>query len=235
MGGNGWGGIPSDRVVAVMASLDTGHVQVGSGYLVTDRLVLTAGHCTVDKKTNRPATSLWVSRRSGGPVASATLRAAGSGLDVAVLAVEDSPWTVPVVSEPPQFGRIDRSRSRVLDDCQAIGFPLWQLDPQDQGRNAAELHGTIRATEDVEAGLLLMRDPLLSDVAIPGTVAAEDRADRSPWGGLSGALVFYQGLALGVVIEHYPWQGGSAITILPVERFAASPASDNAGITAVAE
>ena len=229
-----WGGVPSDRVVAVVATLDTGQVQIGSGYLVADRLVLTAQHCTVDKKTGRPATSMQVARQSGGPEAPATLSAAAAGLDVAVLAVADPPWS-PVASEPPRFGRIDRSRSKELNDCHAIGFPLWQLDPQDQGRNAAELHGTIRATEGAEAKLLVMRDPKLSDVAIPGTVAAEDRADRSPWGGLSGALVFYQGLALGVVIEHHPWQGGSAMTILPVERFAAPSTIGNGDIAAVAE
>ena len=39
-----------------------------------------------------------------------------------------------------------------------------------------------------------------------------------------GALVFCQGVALGVIIEHHPRQGRSAITILPVERFAAVPA-----------
>ena len=234
MGGIGWGGIPSDRVVAVVARLDTGQVQIGSGYLVSERLVLTARHCVVDKKTLRAARSLRVSRRSGGPEAVVTLRAAGSQLDVAVLAVEDPLWAVTVASEPPLFGRVDRSRAGELHGCQAIGFPLWQLDPQDRGRNAAELHGMIRATEDVEPGLLVMRDPLLLDVAIPDTVTAEDRADRSAWGGLSGALVFHEGMALGVVIEHRPWKGGSALTILPVERFASGPAGGDPSTVAVA-
>ena len=151
-----------------------------------------------------------------------------------MLAVEDPRWAVPAVSEPPRFGRVDRSRAVELDDCQAIGFPLWQLDPHDQGRNAAELHGTIRATEDVESRLLVMRDLLLADVAIPDTVTAEDRADRSAWGGLSGALVFYHGMAVGVVIEHRAWKGGSAITILPVERFAAGPDDGDPDIAAIA-
>ena len=216
-----WGGISFDRVVAVMASLDTGLVQIGSGYLVSERLVLTARHCAADERTGRPAMSLRVGRCSGGPEVPATLVAAGSDLDVAVLAVAENPaWAVPTDLEPTRFGRVDRRRSGELHDCEAIGFPLWQLDPEDQGRNVAELHGTIRATEDFESGFLVMRDPLLNDVAVSGTTATEDRPDRSPWGGLSGALVFYQGTALGVVIEHRPWQGSSAITILPVERFA---------------
>ena len=214
-----WGGIPADRVAAVVADLDTGHVQVGSGYLVSRYQVLTARHCTIDKKTGRQARSLRVVLRSTGVQATATVLAASS--DVAVLAVsKTSAWTVPETLEPPPFGKVDRSRSGELLDCQAIGFPLWQLDPTDQQRNAAELHGTIRLTEDSESGLLVMRDPLLNDVAVPATVTAEDRADGSAWGGLSGALVFHEGLALGVIIEHHPRQGRAAVRILPVERFA---------------
>ena len=227
-------GIPSDQVVAVVAYLNSGLVQTGSGYLVTGRRVLTARHCTVDKKTGRPARSLQVVRRSDGAKAPATPFAATG--DVALITVEESPeWAVPTSLEPPLFGRVDRSRSGELRDCEAIGFPLWQLDPKDQQRNAAELHGTIRVTEDVESGLLVMRDSLLDDVVIPRTAATKDRAEESEWGGLSGALVFYQGIALGVVIEHHPRQGSSAITILPVERFAAVPAREDPDRAAVAE
>ena len=232
-GGVNWEGIPSDRVVAVLASLDTGQVQIGSGYLVTERRVLTARHCTVDKRTSRSAKKLTVVRRSGGPEAPATVLAAGSELDVAVLSVEGPPGQCRSLQSHLDSGGWIAAAPE-MHDCQAIGFPLWQLDPADQGRNAAELHGTIRAIEGIEAGLLVMRDPLLSSVAVPGTVAADDQADKSPWGGVSGALVFYQGLALGVVIEHYPWQGGSAITIVPVERFVVPATDGDAGIVAVA-
>jgi hypothetical protein len=47
-------GISSERVVAVVASLDTGLVQVGSGFLVSARRVVTAAHCTFDRKTKLP-------------------------------------------------------------------------------------------------------------------------------------------------------------------------------------
>jgi TPR repeat protein len=229
-----WAGLPSDRVMAVAADLDTGQVQIGSGYLVTERLVLTAWHCAIDRKTGRPAAELRVVCRSGGPEASATLLAAQSELDVAVLAVEDPPWAVPVVSEPPRFGRVDRSGSGDVHYCQAIGFPMWQVSPEDQERNAAELHGTIRTAADPGSGFLVMRDPLLHHVTIPASANAEDRAGKSPWGGLSGALVFGRGIALGVVIEHHPRHDGSAMRILPVERFASPPAGGDADTVAVA-
>ncbi|HEY5353981.1 MAG TPA: trypsin-like peptidase domain-containing protein [Streptosporangiaceae bacterium] len=229
-----WAGLPSDRVMAVVADLDTGQVQIGSGYLVTERLVLTAWHCSIDRKTGREATKLRVVCRSGGPEASATLLAAQPELDVAVLAVEDPPWVVPVVSEPPRFGRVDRSGSGEVHYCQAIGFPLWQVSPEDQELLTAELHGTIRTGADPGSGCLVMNDPLLHYVTIPVSTNAEDRAGKSPWGGLCGALVFGQGIALGVVTEHHPRQDGAAMRILPVERFAASPPAGDADTAAVA-
>ncbi|MGZ4618153.1 MAG: hypothetical protein ACXV3F_05390 [Frankiaceae bacterium] len=47
-------------------------------------------------------------------------------------------------------------------------------------------------TEDVESGLLVKRDPLLQDISVPGTLATEDRAAGTEWGGLSVTLVFCQ-------------------------------------------
>ncbi len=233
-GTEGLGGIPTDRVVAVFADLGNELLQTGSGYLVTEHSVLTARHCTVDKRTGQPALSLRVARLSDGAKTTATLIAARSDSDVAVLAVgKDPAWPVPITSEPPRFGRVDRSRAVELSDCRAVGFPLWQLDSKDQ-QNAADLRGPIRAIEDAESGLLVMRDPLLKDVAVPATAATQDQAEESAWDGLSGALVFYQGLALGIVVRHHPWKGSSAITILPVERFAAGPAGGDLDSAAVA-
>ncbi len=226
--------IRADRVVAVVACLHRGLIQIGSGYLVTERLVLTARPCTTDERTGRLARSLRVIRRSDG--AEALAEPSAGALDVAVLAIgAGSAWAEAAVLEPPQFGRVDDSCSGELGDCAAAGFPLWQLDSLDQQRKTAELRGTIQVTEDGESRLLVMRDPLLADVGIPGTVADEDRAPGSLWGGLSGALVFCQGIALGVITEHRPRQDRSAITIVPVERFAAVPAGGDPDAVAVAK
>ena len=228
-----WAGIPADRVMAVVAGLDSGRVQIGSGYLVTDRLVLTAWHCAIDNRTSQQARTLQVASLPGGTGATARILAADPDLDVAVLAVGDPPWAPPA-SEPPRFGRVDGSRSGELHYCQAIGFPLWQVNAGDPWRDAAELHGTLRTTTESGPGLLVMRDALLHHVAIPGSAATEDQAPGSPWGGLSGALVFGQGIALGVVTEHHPRAAGSPMTLLPVEQFAAEPAAGNAATAEVA-
>lgn len=61
----GWQGIPIDRVVAVVARLANGLEQVGSGYLVGGWRVLTAEHCTRDKKTGQPPVRCgWCERRT---------------------------------------------------------------------------------------------------------------------------------------------------------------------------
>ena len=60
---------------------------------------------------------------------------------------------------------------------------------------------------------------------MPGSATVADQFEGSPWGGLSGALVFCENIALGVVIQHRPRQSRSPITITPVERFAAVPVS----------
>lgn len=65
-----------------MACLDTGLVQIGTGYLVTERLVLTARWYTADERTGRPARSLRVTRRSDRAQAPAAPSATAS--DVAV-------------------------------------------------------------------------------------------------------------------------------------------------------
>ena len=56
----GGSSVPVDRVVAVAATLKGGREQIGSGYLVSGRLVLTAEHCTRDKATGQSATRLRV-------------------------------------------------------------------------------------------------------------------------------------------------------------------------------
>src|SRR5690349_382762 len=114
-----------DRVVAVAATLRDGREQLGSGYLVSGRLGLSAEHCTRDKATGVLAARLRVVRASDGAVAEVVGVVSDHGLDVAVLQLaDDAPWNpgLPL----PVFARVDQSHSGVLDDCTGIGFPLFQ-------------------------------------------------------------------------------------------------------------
>ena len=136
-------------------------------------------------------------------------------LDVAVLALAGPPWDDDV--KAPRFARVDRGLGAELVDCQAVGYPNFQRDPEARVRNPVELHGPIRRMEDRDSGYLILRDQILqgvgADPASPGRAV-----DDGAWGGLSGALVFFRGYALGHVVQHQPRRGGP--------RFASSRSTD---------
>jgi Trypsin-like peptidase domain len=224
---SGGSSVRIDRVVAVAVTLRDGREQLGSGYLVNGRLVLTAEHCARDKATGESAAGLRVVRASDGAVANVAGVVLDRGLDVAVLRLaDDAPWDTSL--PPPPFARVDQSRGGVLDDCTGIGFALFQRDPDRRTRHTGEFHGTIYQTDERESGRLLMREPLIH----PGQVISSERQTLSsrgdevpsPWGGLSGALMFYRGRAIGVVVKHHPRQGDNALIAIGFERIAATSA-----------
>jgi Trypsin-like peptidase domain len=229
-------GIPAARVVAVFAKLDTDKTQVGSGYLLDARRVLTARHCTYDKVTGRPASALSITRASDGACAAATVSAASAALDVALLAVADNPpWELKLPGGPVTFGRVDREHTGQLDDCEAVGYPLWQASEAGDYRDLAELHGYIYALEGRERRRLVLREPKLlgagwARAAIPDPGGAAEAggvaSGQSAWNGLSGAAVFHDGLLLGVVIEHHPRQGSTAVQIRPVDAIVVASDED---------
>lgn len=224
-------GIPAARVVAVIAKLDTGKTQIGSGYLLDAMRVLTAWHCTFDRKTERPAIALSVVGASGGVTGTVTVSEASPTLDVAVLAFShDSRWAGELPGGPVAFGKMDRDHTGELNGCEAAGYPLWQGSETGNYRDIAELHGPIRALEGMEDQRLVFRDPALKGVGPARTgirigigiagVASVAADHQSPWDGLSGAAVFHGGLLLGVIIEHHPRQGDTALQIRPIEAIA---------------
>src|SRR5262245_27495982 len=176
-------GIRADRVVAVVARLATGKLQVGSGYLVAERLVLTAEHCIRDKgaaaESEESPVSLKVLRLSDYAEASAVVAshdghpAASRALDLALLEIADKRWSaVPRIS----VGRVDRSASGELDPCETVGFPLWQLDPKDSTRNPVQVRGPIRTLDvfGVIPERLVLRDPVLHTVHLkPAALVTE--------------------------------------------------------------
>jgi tetratricopeptide (TPR) repeat protein len=214
-------GVRLDRIVAVVATLRDGREQIGSGYLVAGAFVLTAAHCTRDKQTLDTAIRLRVIRASDGGSADVRLSdiVADDVLDVAVLALNNVPW--PVDFPPPSFGRVNRGETGMLTDCVGIGFPLFQRDPHGH-RDTSEFHGTIYQTDGAASGHLLVREPLIhpGPIGLPSesTSPAPTNTGPSPWGGLSGAVAFYRGYAIGVVVQHHPRQGDSAIRMMGFDR-----------------
>ena len=117
-----------------------------------------------------------------------------------------------------------------MADCVAVGFPMYQVTRSlDLDRlDTAEVRGYIRkadATAPVKMSApskrkqLQLHDASFTGMAVPPWVEPNQGAGGSPFGGLSGALVFWQGWVLGHIVEHYPWQR-DAVKIVPIERIA---------------
>ena len=187
--------------------------------------MLTAEHCTRDKVTGDSSAGLRVVRASDGAMVNVASMVPDHELDVAVLQLADDPSWDPDLP-PLAFAQVDQSQAGVLDDCTGIGFPLFQRDPDRRSRHTCEFHGTIYQTDERESGRLLMREPLIHPGPVTDqggeTASAQGEAGPSPWGGLSGALMFYRSSAIGVVVEHNPREGDSALRAVGFARIAAS-------------
>jgi len=231
-----WSGVPHHRVVAVEATLSGHRLQIGSGYLVSASTVLTAAHCTIDiQAPDRPVSALRVIAPGGFSAAIAPSDVVRDPvLDIATLRVPSPPWAATGDWTDPRWARIDRSASGVVPNCEAVGYPMWQQDvSDDNNRSPAEVRGAVRRLEDVTSRnrFLVLRDPELTDVAPPRSARSIGDPD-SVWGGISGALVFGRGSAIGVVVEHHPRQGPGAVRVLPLDRVAAADSPAAAGVAA---
>jgi TPR repeat protein len=221
--------VPLQRVVAVVLNLANGREQTGTGYLVDGREVLTALHCTRDRATGAPPRSIRVKGATGGEIkVSPDDVTASEKLDLAVIRLpQDAPWDAD--SEAISYARIHRDRAGVVADCTAIGYPLYQYDPVKHTRHHAELHGTIYQTDEAESGRLLMREHFTPGSTPPDDLAPTgDTGGRSGWGGLSGALVFHADRAIGVVLEHHPRQGASAVQLCGFDQLIRKAKTDDA-------
>lgn len=224
-------GPANDRVVAVVVHASETREKWGTGYLVSPHEVLTAWHCTVDNPDTadaapQPRVTVRRKRRDGtwehSSVAEITASRqrdhAGWGLDIALITLIDPPWR-DAEWELPTFARGDRSGGGSLRDCEAHGYPSFAIDPTDPDRkhSIATLSGTIRLGDRANEAYehLILRDAEIGTVNDPRVPAG-----RSPWGGLSGALVFYDGHVLGHVVEHHPNMGTNAVKVIPVSRLA---------------
>ncbi|MFG1820804.1 hypothetical protein ACGFIF_44110 [Kribbella sp. NPDC049174] len=98
---------------------------------------------------------------------------------------------------------------------------MYMLEP-DGDVVSAEVRGFVRQAEGegAKANYLYLRDEKVGDVQSLPQVSADQITDQSPWGGLSGALVFYEGRVLGHVVQHRPHLGNNPLVVVPIERVA---------------
>ena len=190
-------------VIEVWAPAATGGI-AGSGYLIADGLILTAGH-VIDAaaggacEVRSLGEADWLGARvrwRGGP-----------GCDAGLLAV-DAPLGSP--RGTASVARLGRIAGRDPVGAVGLGFPDAQARPDDV-RDTEQLRGEIVPLTARKGGLLT--------VSLEGSVP-EAIDGRCLWQGMSGAALWCEDLLVGVVIvapEHF---GADRLIAVPLTRIA---------------
>ncbi|MEU5775273.1 FxSxx-COOH system tetratricopeptide repeat protein [Streptomyces venezuelae] len=166
----------------------------GTGYLVADRIVLTALH-NVLGATGRVEVRRLVPGAGADRWATAELlwpeRAQDPEVDVALIRVADGAGTVPDGADPVRWGRIDAAVVEERLGCLAVGFPRSEV--RDGVRDTKEIRGHVESLTGLKSGG--ERITVYVD-----RVAAPSKPDgKSRWSGTSGAALFARGRLVGVV------------------------------------
>jgi tetratricopeptide (TPR) repeat protein len=207
-------GVAFDRVADVRARRPDGKTSMGSGYLLGERLVLTAAH-VVFTDSGAVAESVKVrpiglQRFAAGRVVWPQQR---GDVDAAVVEITDADWRPPRL-RPVRWGRLTGQAGRVA--CEAVGFPriLRELDGT---RESEQLDGHLNPG----TRLVGRRYDVHIDSSAPTTPTDPDAP--SPWAGMSGAGLFAGELLIGVVVIDAPGFGEHRLTAVPVLELAADP------------
>jgi hypothetical protein len=218
----------ADRIVEVIA--DRGEdfhprYRYGSGCIVRGRTVLTAGHVVADAQTvqvRNPKKVLWAARLDREFVSE-------TAPDLALVFIEDDAIDLPAM----ELGVVDRDSPLAppVKQCRAVGYPWFAKRKKDhqptEVRNTRDVWGDIPVLSHLADGLLT-----LQVTASPRPLPPEETAlgDSSEWSGMSGAPVMTaDGCLLGVVVEHAPREGESAITVVPLSALEPDPAHEGWG------
>ena len=197
--------LSTDRAVLIRYTRN-GEQRRGSGLRAGGHYVLTADHCA-DGENHRIVMSGQEYK------ATVQVRSLFKQIDVAVLAVDNS------LPELPRLGcaRVDRTIVGDVNGCVALGFPWWKAG----GKELAQVAGTIPTSEGVDPdsppGTFATLSMKITNQDIP-----DPRGDlnepNSPWRGMSGAVVVYQGsLIVGVVRGHAGFEGTGSLALTPLE------------------
>jgi len=203
----------AERVVEVICDLGPQARQrwlCGSGLLISDRLVLTAAHAVT------PGGDIVV-RRADKVEIPVTVLLVGD-IELADLAILALPEPLPQVAEL-RFAAVRRGEADQVSGCCGIGYPQFQATARGDGplvRDTAQLDGVIPTGEQRVSDLLTLR-VTSSPRALP---AREEALGTSQWSGISGTVVVtaHEGddVVVGVVTEHHPRAGESALTLTPI-------------------
>ncbi|MFC4467715.1 trypsin-like peptidase domain-containing protein [Streptomyces xiangluensis] len=187
----------------------------GSGYRVAERCVLTAAHVV-----EGPVTSVRVrvdADRPGEWTADAHVVLLAAAADVALLEITGAP-PAPGGTEQPRYAAVPDAD--VVLPFSAVGFPRFKLRQDSmrllddgapsQYRDSCHVTGTVSVLSNRREGTLELA------VAAP---LDDSEPERSPWEGMSGAVVWCDGAVIGVVSAHHRSDGLGRLAASRVEHW----------------
>ncbi|NUP38855.1 MAG: hypothetical protein HOY76_18015, partial [Streptomyces sp.] len=207
-------GLDPGRVAEVIVTYETGDGgrkgKRGSGYLITDRTVLTAAHVVADAATIQLR---FRADQEGAWSADGVVVFKAPHIDIAVVSLMDTPDLPPVPTVT--FGRLVDADGEL--PCSMMGFPRFKLREDAPGsgsgsrfRDAHHEQGTISPWSNTRQKTLSIR------VDAP---APDPDPEVSPWEAMSGAAVWSEGHLIGIVIEHHASEGLGRLTASRVDRW----------------
>ncbi|MGO4754604.1 trypsin-like peptidase domain-containing protein, partial [Streptomyces sp. 2MCAF27] len=205
-------GLDPDRVAEVIVERGDGLPgERGSGYLITDRTVLTAAHVVADAAAT--IRLRFRADQEGAWTADGVVVFKAPHIDIAVVSLMDTPDLPPVPTVT--FGRLVDADGEL--PCSMMGFPRFKLREDAPGsgsgsrfRDAHHQQGTISPWSNTRQKTLSIR------VDAP---APDPDLEVSPWEAMSGAAVWSEGHLIGLVIEHHASEGLGRLTASRVDRW----------------
>lgn len=210
------------RVVEVIADRGpsaAGRYRYGSGCIVRGRTVLTAAHVVAGAVT---ATVRDAAKREFSATVDPRFvtdeRAPGP--DLALIQIDDPRFEADL--PPVGLARVNRDSptGEPVGRCHAVGYPWFAESPSPTAiRDTVDALGVVPVLSKLARGLLSVQVSSAPRALPPGETPLGD----SEWSGMSGAPVLADGMLLGVVVEHAPREGQSAITAVPLTALEADP------------
>ncbi|MCU1483158.1 MAG: Tetratricopeptide repeat-containing protein, partial [Subtercola sp.] len=208
------------RVVELYVPDLSGGGQIGSGYRLTDELVLTAAHVVTDLPTHPPDAPVPDDVHAAGvgqarPLGEQAWTAAAvawrdNAADVAMLRQAAGAPPLPPGSPTPRWGRLEGGEPIAVS---AVGFP-WAQERPDRVRDTEHLFGFLAPATQLKAAQLAIS-------VLSSAPAARDGG--SPWAGMSGAALFTGPFLVGVLVVDPAGFAPDRVVAAPIAPLLADP------------